>query len=283
MLSVEPGASGMSNDSQFSVVKVLKPFPGFELIYQGKTHTTPIAFPGTLDPQAGQQGYADTLLAGIPVPLGAQLQIWVPACFTPDGGTQVTYRYEFVFRLRSLRDFRNPAAGAPRPPWHLAVQLPGQPDSGDPTNPVRFVIPGGVAGIQFPADEVAGFAQAVINVRDAQYAPIASGIQAPVAPDGTNGVVQQGILDPAIAPGAAGDPIFSLFSLPALGDELIVLAFPPSNVGNWDFAGSDLAFSFIYGTNNGARPVPLESTGIYVLSGTNPSATPPQQGSPAAP
>lgn len=111
----EGSASGMSNDSQFSIVKVLKPFPDFETVYQGKTHTTPVAFPGTLDPQAGQEGYASTLLAGIPVPLGAQLQIWVPACFTPDGSTQVLYRYEFVFRLRSLRDFRNPAAGAPRP------------------------------------------------------------------------------------------------------------------------------------------------------------------------
>lgn len=279
----EGSASGMSNDSQFSIVKVLKPFPDFETVYQGKTHTTPVAFPGTLDPQAGQEGYASTLLAGIPVPLGAQLQIWVPACFTPDGSTQVLYRYEFVFRLRSLRDFRNPAAGAPRPPWHLAEQRPGQPDTSDPANPVRFVIPGAVAGIQFPAEEVAGFAQAIINVRDAQYAPIASGIQAPLAPDGSNGVVQQGILDPGVAPGAAGDPIFTPFAMPAYGDELIVLAYPPSNLGNWDFAGSDLAFSYIYGTGNGLRATPLESTGVYVLSGTNPSAVPATQGAPAAP
>lgn len=106
-------------------------------------------------------------------------------------------------------------------------------------------------------------------MRDAQYAPIASGIQAPLAPDGSNGVVQQGILDPGVAPGAAGDPIFTPFAMPAYGDELIVLAYPPSNLGNWDFAGSDLAFSYIYGTGNGLRATPLESTGVYVLSGTN--------------
>jgi hypothetical protein len=273
------------SDSEFSTTKILKPFPAFEAVYQGQTHTIPIAFPGTLDPLAGQTGYSSTLLGALPVPLGAQLQIWIPACFTADGGTQVIYRYEFVFRLRSLRDFRNPAPGSPRPPWHIPQQQPGVADTTPATGGPRFVIPGSVAGIQFPADEVGGFSPAIINVRDAQYAPIASGVVAPRTPTGVDGTIQQGVLDPVVAPGAAGDPIFTPYQLTAQGDELMILAYPPSNVGNWDFAtgGPDEAFSFIYGTNGGARPEPIPATGIYVHTGTNPSAIASATGSPAAP
>lgn len=267
-----------SNDSQFSTSKILKPFTGFESVYQGQLHTTPIAFPGTLDANAGETGYSPNLLKALPVPFGSQLQIWIPACFTADGGTQVIYRYQFVWRLRSLRDFRNPSSGAPRPPWHLAIQRPGVPDAGNP----RFVIPGAVHGIQFPADEVLGFAQQQISVRDAQYGPVASGTADPLTPLGAGGVIQQGILDPAVAPGAASDPIFSVISLVAQGDELMILAYPPFNIGSWDFAHVDRAFSFIYGTDYGARSAPLASTGIFVHTGTNPSAVAQTQGAPPA-
>ena len=114
-------------DAQFGVARVIKPFPGFESVYQGQPVSTPIAFPGTLDDDAGKPGFDPNLLKGIPVPLGSKILLWIPTAFnqTPAGDFQnvVDYKYKFLFRLRNLRDFRES-----RKAYHFPKNSPGEND-----------------------------------------------------------------------------------------------------------------------------------------------------------
>lgn len=264
------GAMG-AVDAQFSKTKVLKPFPGFEQTYQGAPGTTPIVFPGTLDPRAGAPGYDPKLMAGIPMPVGARAYFWIPYCPNPEGGFQ-TYTYRFVYRYRNLRDYRVPgSADIPRPPYHIPSQTPGAPDNTVVPAAPRTVIPASWSSILFIQAEVAS-ANGRSNLRVEEIVvPDSSLINLvrPLLPDGTEGVVQQGILDPATNPIAAPVPLFTEFWTDAGGDELLVYVVRSDPAADWDFTGTDLGFSNIYGTGNGTHAVFPES-GVYMVTGTNP-------------
>lgn len=92
---------------EYSQAQIVKPFKGFESKYEGlPIVNNPIAIPGNLDAMAGKPGYDPNLLAGIPVPLGAKIYIWLPwfAPSTYGDGAAESYRYKLVWRLRSLAD-----------------------------------------------------------------------------------------------------------------------------------------------------------------------------------
>lgn len=89
---------------EFSLARVAKPPADFESKYEGLgTEANPIAIPGTLDQFAGDEGYDPNLLAGIPVPMGARIFVWLPK-FIPSvyGGSALNYRFRLIWRLRSL-------------------------------------------------------------------------------------------------------------------------------------------------------------------------------------
>jgi hypothetical protein len=255
-------------DAQFTNARVLKPYADFETIYQGNLHTIPIAFPGTLDDQAGQPGFAANLLKGIPIPFGSRLCAWIPVALI--GGDTTFYQYSFIWRLRNVRDFRTQAS---RPPYHFPKQRPGAPDSNVVPAAPRVVIPASRDVVIYEQTEPATFGPGVMRVVNQSYR-IGDGGQA-VAPllasgGGVTGIYQQGVLDPATA-GAleAGSPIFQELWMDAMGDELMIIVTPQDDTGNWDFAGSDLPFSNIFGTGNGAHEV-FPDIGIYIFTGTNP-------------
>ena len=110
-------------DAQFSVARVFRPFEGFEAVYNGQSVRTPIAIPGSLDPDAGRTGFDTNLISGIPVPMGSKVMLWIPTIFQDSGGALgppsfqvVPYRYQFVWRLRNLRDFKNYVRHSPKRP-----------------------------------------------------------------------------------------------------------------------------------------------------------------------
>lgn len=265
-------------DAQFGVARILKPFDNFEAVYQGQSLDLAIAFPGGLDPRAGQDGMAPNLMKGLEVPLGARLLVWIPVAVTDIGGQGITseaYRYTFIWRMRNVRDFRTD-----RKPYHFPRQSPGAPDSTVVPAEPRFVLPAAVdtilyEGAQPTADQEkslqTGYPQAYVIGDLASFEPGGEVL----LPDGSSGIIQQGVLDPNVIPTfASGGAIFQSLWLDAAGDELIILAEAARShdaPAAWDFtdAALDLPFSDIYGTGNGTHAI-YPDVGIYVFSGSNP-------------
>ena len=137
----------------FSNARVLKPFDNFENTFQDLSPVTfPIAFPGTLDDFAGKEGYDPNLLAGIPVPMGSKVMLWLPRLSRPLYG-QVTpdYNYQLVWRVRSLTEQNlDPAR---QRVGHFGQRLQGVAQiaaaeaSVDSAGP-RFIIPAAVETVQ---------------------------------------------------------------------------------------------------------------------------------------
>lgn len=293
-------------DAQFTVAAVLRPFEGFEAVYQGQSVFTPIVFPGTLDEDAGKPGFSPYLLRGLSVPMGAKVQLWFPAVVgTIDNQPLGDYKYLLIWRLRNVADF-----AARQRPFHLKKDSFGASDTFlAPTPPDRYVLPAATETVVYQQAEPATFPPAFISpgaglgvLRSETIAvpsdltetfasaglpllppnaapPFANGF--PVPP-GTNlvplGAYQQGVIDPRYsntAPTALFRPYFTV----AKGDELIIACArnnPNESILTWDFSGPDFQFSNLYGTN--AFPPsgttshrPFSDLGIYVFTGSNPS------------
>lgn len=145
---------------EYSIARIAKPFAGFETKYAGlNPRGNPIAIPGSLDQFAGTAGYDPNLLAGIPVPMGAKIYIWLPRFFpSMYAGDALSYRYRFVWRLRSLAEQTADADNSLTS--HFGRLLPGVPQipsgssnpaviaSLNPTAGPRFVIPAAFESVQ---------------------------------------------------------------------------------------------------------------------------------------
>jgi hypothetical protein len=282
-------------DAQFTNVRVLKPFEGFERVYQGQSLGRPIAFPGARDPRAQQQkpGFDPNLMSGTPVPEGARVILWFPMCLNPvtmlDNPIQF-YSYRLIWRYRNLGDYRDPPARKRRAPYHFPRQSPGAPETLLGVPLPRVTLPASWHVIAYEQTEPSLGAGELV-VRSEKITPKIDSLLdyvQPLLPDGSEGVIQQGVIDPATlgaADAAARMPIFVPFWTDAEGDELIILAnretvsAAPNDV--WDFTapadtatpptglGGDLAFSNIYGTGNGTHPI-FRDLGIYLQTGTAP-------------
>lgn len=272
-------------DAQFSMSRLLKPFTGFEEIYQGVSGEVPVAFPGGLAPEAqrGIPGYVNNLQAGWPVPIGSRVVLWIPLCLgkTP-GNLQVfaPYRYKLVWRLRS------PVSGAlkfpPRPPYLFHNPKPGlgAANTAAPGDPRFYPIPAAFNSIAFEQTEPsAATTEAVSNIRSEVFDLVANPTPLPngyttFGPTGVSLDLQQGIWDPAFKAFGVATPAFFPIQTDAEGDELVILAqkIPDGegSFGTWDFAGDDLPFSFTYGDGNGTYQAPYDDAGIYILTGSNP-------------
>jgi hypothetical protein len=271
------GTGATSVDAQFTTVQVLKPFNGFEAVYQGKPASTPIAIPGGRDPRAGQPGYDPNLIEGIPVPLGSRIILWIPQTPNPQQGSQ-EYAYRVVWRYRNLSDYRNPGrVDIARPPFHIPRQTPGAPDTTVGTQQ-RVVIP---ASYRVVADEQteAPLTDGRVNLHVEDVAIVGQqliDVVRPLLPDGSVATIQQGILDPATNPVPAPVPLFLPFQFDAEGDEMLIFAVRATLSGSppppWDFTspnGADFPFSNIYGTGGGTH-ANFAEVGILMVTGTNP-------------
>jgi hypothetical protein len=270
-------------DAQFSVARIFRPFEGFEAIYSGQTVRRPIAIPGNLDPDARQTtGFDPNLIAGIPVPMGSKIMLWIPTIFMETGEDDfqiVPYRYQFAFRLRNIRDFRERRG---RSAYHFPRQSTGANS--------QFVVPaaqkivvfegpnvtlntspvGGTFGVN--ADETFATHQALL---ERLVFPSATPM-APLSPAGGGalGSYQQGVAD--FGTGAVNinqTVTFNSFQLDSEGDELMIFVDKEDNQTQndiWNFSdpnGTDFGFSQFFGTGTGAV---IRDLGIYVFTGSNP-------------
>jgi len=281
-------------DAQFTMAQILRPFVGFESVYQGQPTSIPIAFPGTLDQDAGKPGFSPYLLAGLPVPLGAKVQLWFPMISGVVEGIPFDYVYELHWRLRNTGDVQRHLQ-----PAHFQKETTGQPDTLlAPVPPGRFVLPSAIETVMFEQSEPTGLigtgvgnlrAQAIAVKDDGVFASASAGF--PLLPPGsapfanallspaTTGVTpvgqyQQGVLNPATS-NLAGWSLFRPYFTVAKGDELIVTCvrnLAPPIPAIWHFDDVDVLFSNLYGINAaGPTHLPFPELGIYVFTGCNPT------------
>ncbi|MGP1683470.1 MAG: hypothetical protein ACTS8S_14205 [Giesbergeria sp.] len=259
-------------DAQFSAVRVFKPFRGFEEFYQGQPGDLPIAIPGDLDSDAGKIGFDPNLLAGIPVPFGSKMVLWMPTIFNLTAGNGFVvkpYRYTLIWRLRNLRDFRTK-----RVPYHFPRQSFGENQ--------QFIVPSGVNTI---ITNGMPRSVAVLNSQFSSYRSsdselgienitVQSVIPKPaISPRGENAAFQQGLAQGNV--GSNTTVTFNPWQLDVLGDELMIIVNKPEgDTADWNFEDvgsdqSDSGFSAFFGTASGTRD-PLLNMGIYLFTGSNP-------------
>lgn len=280
-------------DAQWTMCRVLKPFPNFERVYQGKAGTLPIAFPGILDLYAERatQGYDPNLIAGLTVPLGSRVTIWIPQTITDGADTEsapvvnALYQYQIIWRMRTVRDFRvgqaqgQVSAVQTYSSYHLPTNALGQPQAQtvglSPANQ-RYFLPGATRTVAFEQAEPTGGGPGVIHLRGEQLQPLADPIWTrPLTPSGANAVWEQGAYTNSSAANTGG-PAYFTFTTDAEGDELCILASKIDTDPVWDFTTStngglattgDIAFSNTYGNNNGKNQA-LPTSAILVTTGT---------------
>lgn len=204
-------------DPQFTLAQqvtgtILRPFEGFEQVYQGQDGTIPIVFPGTLDEDAGKEGFSPYLLRGISCPLGAKAMFWLPAVTeaitieTTD--FSIDYGYVLHWRMRNTGDAnRDVIAGRSQiRGFHLSEQGVGAEDSLlAPNGPTpQFLLPSATETILFQQPEPTSAigpstpGAGVANLRT-------QGIAVPS--DGSEGGASNGLpfLPPGAAPNFAND------------------------------------------------------------------------------
>jgi len=228
------GNNPAPSPTELSVVKVLRPYKGFEYDYSriGPPAVTvsgsyPIAFsdsinpnpvtpPGQTDPFAydeqarqGVAGYDPHLTAMVPVPVGASVLIWLPCVpFNPNSLTtpdSFMYVWRIMWRFRNMGDFRRRGL-----PWSIGQEAYGASDSSSGVAEARVVIPAASESTIYVRREPSisetsfvfqhvhaeGIATRVVNATNSPLLglPVQPGGSAPLAVSTVT--LQQGIIDP---------------------------------------------------------------------------------------
>ncbi len=266
------------------MIRVLKPFPNFESRYQGVSGTFPIAFPGVLDnfSAAGTEGYDPNLIAGMTVPLGSQISIWIPQTIE-DGIAEegppivnALYQYQILWRMRSIKDYNVGQAKGQMTPtqdyssYHLRNNALGQPQSqGQDPALKRYFLAGAIETIVLTQTEPSGGVPVPSHLRGQYLQTVADPIWVPpLTPSGASAVWQQGAYTRSNT-AACGGPSFLIYTTVARGDEMAILASKIDTDNPWDFTATDpgdVAFSNTYGNNN-SQNFTLPTGGILVTTG----------------
>lgn len=267
-------AENVLADAQFGIVKILRPYIGFDApldsggmapagSYQGTSSQVPIMLSEggqPLDEAAGQLGYSPKLLRGLSVPLGSRVVLWVPLVTPQSGGTAPDgYVFSVCWRLRNTFDFRQR-----RIPYHYPKAAQGVPYNSES----RVVIPAAAQSVVYNQSEpVVTLAPAVAtSYAEAIKFNFSVNMLPPLLPDGSYGAMEQGIID-VNGPGEAITTTYQVWELQAFGDELLIGL---QRAGDkWDFAEGkiDNQLSVVLGNGSGKL---YPDVGVYAMVGTAP-------------
>ncbi len=267
-------------EPQWSIAQFLKPFPGFEQVYQGQPGSKPIAFPGVLDSYAKKKlpGYDPNLLAGLTCPLGARVRLWIPLALSGAGLNSV-YQYQVIWRMRTIVDFvTGQEMGQVSPAqaysgYHIGIGPYGQPEVLLDPATKRYFLPGSMETAVYPQAQPtspnAG-TPGVVQLQGQLLQPSTSALwTAPLTPSGVDASWQQGVYP--INNSIVSAPSFVMYEFEAKGDEMSILAtrIDGSDEVVWDFTSDedDGAFSSTYGNSSGQAAVSPYSA-IMVMFGT---------------
>ena len=262
----------VEDQAQVGVKHVLRPFTGAGAVYQGQPSNgwMMLTEGDALDEMAGQPGYPTELLAGLRVPMGARIQIWLPHIYTAaamDVNVQ-TYNYSLCYRLRNLVENRTSST---RGPWHSPNSI-GVPDTTALTGGARVLKPAGYRAVVVQGTAPAappGDSRITMSAYPSDVTPFTGNPPAgfPLAPDGSMGIIQSGVLDPHGLFGAQGaaSPFFDIVNDVALGDELLIGVWRPviAAATTWDFGGADAPFFTAFTSS--------PNVGVYIFIGKVPS------------
>jgi hypothetical protein len=282
-------------DAQASLIFTLRPYPNFEADYQGQFGQVPVMFTDQgepRDPQAGKAGYSPNLVKGLSVPMGSRVLVWLPLSGEPTVfGLSEIYNWTFIWRIRSVADFR-----LARMAYHYPKQGPGVVTTAPDVSPgPRFIIPASIQSVVYqdpgpivsvptppPSGEPPLTQQAAARVVTECFQPqrvvgtfaLTSSMLNPFVPGGATGIIEQGISDSFSSIFADhGLPIFMPVDVTALGDELLIACtkgtgnLVQNGSANWDFntAAFDEPFSLFFGQDGTpAAQTPIPDLGVYV-------------------
>lgn len=225
----------------------------------------------------GQPGYDPKLVKGLAMPIGARVMVWIPKILVNTDISNIRYRYTFQWRMRNVFDYRQSDT-----PYHYPKQGTGAPDTSGVGSLPRVVIPVCNQTIIYNTPAPGTFSDPAVEngfIEDITVGGIypGVGIGLPINPDGSTGVLQQGILDPGTAIGAGGvaaAAFYEMHEMTAFGDELLVGVWRvdpepagPSAAPTWNFGGTDALLRDFLG--NGDQGI-VPDVGIYVLAGSAP-------------
>lgn len=259
--------------AQFGMAKLLRPYKGWETVYQGRSSLEQILWLPTdkdyngiaYDPLADKPEYADTLANAMSVPLGAKLYIWLPRIGYADGATRAGYQWMIGWRLRTLNCFMQKKSG----PYHLPFFT--QRAAGKGIGAV-IPLPYSVDGVVYEQAEEVGLALQRQHFKqpESYNYPNQSNVDhgASAARNPTNDDVmflQQGI--PVVngsSPTVEGG--FMCLEKVAKGDELVVSCFRANTaLGTYNFATGSVDASIKTYVNSPDNPF----LGVYVIVGMN--------------
>jgi hypothetical protein len=251
---------------EFGTIRTLRPYLGFESQYDGQ----PIGVYGlyltengkVLDSNAarGLAGYDPNLIPGVPVQMGTRILLWLPSIQANQLNGE-PYQYVITWRLRNVFDHR--VAENARPPFHLPKQGLGVADTTGPNPGARVVIPAANQTVVYNASEpTLVCAPAQQTLRTEFVKACTTTIRLPLMPDGSTGVVQQGIL-PSTSPGYT-TPKFLVHEVQAVGDEMIVsLTRDIGTAPAWDLSGYDLYVAQAFNSS-------VPDNGVLMTTGVSP-------------
>lgn len=294
------GGQNVLADPQFSMATVLRPFDGFEAVYEGKAATQEIAFfppdengaPMVLDAEAGKNGISPNLLRYTPVPLGSRILVYIPHAITwqesiPSPIIETQYTYSFHWRIRNLESARSNMGGGGQPKPYHSRTFKGRPDTTAPAeSQQRFVIPAATRSVVVEQAEAAAgvLTQQIQHLRRERIQLVTTYTDngVPLLPNGNEGEHMQGVLDPGQFQAAnlewiAKSALFVPFEFRCEGDELCITAnrYDAWNTDPtpdpWTFGeldAPDAPFSNVYGTNVlGPTQERSRGIGIYLFTG----------------
>jgi hypothetical protein len=249
----------------FNLYQVMRPYEDFVDKYDGEAVTrllmlSPNGEAYDTNASRGLKGYDPNLVAGHPVLLGQRVVLLLPG-LSPTPLNSEPYIWKFAWRIRNVFDTR--VDEDVRRPWHLPNQGLGIADTTGENPGDRVVVPAVWNSIVYIQDEpVLPSLHAVQHLRAEDIQPGATRDGPPIMPDGSTGVLQQGIL-PSTAPGYT-QPWFTVHEMQAIGDELLIaITRAAGSDPNWDFAGVDAPIAAFLGSDT-------PDLGAYVSSGVSP-------------
>lgn len=264
-------------DPQFGSCSIMRPYAGFEAIYDSKSASLPIMFSKNgvaLDPLATQNasGIDPELISGLSVTPGSRMILYLPnimATTVVEPVAFAPYSWEISWRWRNISDYMRT-----RSAWHMANANLGLPSISSP----RIIIPAANHSIVYnQAEPVTVAGRVAQNLRIEDITALGqSQTLLPLNPDGLSGKYQQGIFNPTISnEPLSSSPTYNAYDVMALGDEMMIGCYRSTSVvANWQFTSgllkSDLLLSKLFGNGDVAGGGPFLGLGLYVNMGIAP-------------
>jgi hypothetical protein len=245
------------SDPQTSMCTILKPYQGFERIYQGQLLSVPVPLTGVegtavplADLPPSGPDYDPGMLRYVPVPMGSVINLWFPRIGqVGEGWAETSYTYQLRWRLRSIQD----RIASDSVKVYQTVQTKGGITAPAASQP-QLAVPASLGEVITPVLPTDYNGNLGLNLQSATLAD-SQGFY------GTSVLNVENII--------RGPLYFPPRQVLCVGNELAIYAYRVTSnpTDQWDFTNQDQGFSMFYGTGNPPSQHPwYPSHGIYLAT-----------------